>query len=227
MHSISTTDRRAFLLAGAGAAAAGLTAAPAAAQDAGGNAVPNLYPGWAGNEFRAILDHENAHLPAVITLIQQLGGTPRPKPNFKNLLQPNASAFANVSHVFERVGTAANFGAGPAIFSRQVLAFAASIGFIEAQHAGWLNSLFNLSHTTDVFGNDQDFQTPLTPAQVVNLASPFIVDLNGGPPPTYSNTPSRANDIQILNFTLLIEYLENDFYNLNVPRYFPAPQPQP
>ena len=218
------TLTRRGLVGGAIAAAAGaaLTTRAEAQAPAPPPGLPNLYPNWTGNEFNAILKHENAHLPAVINAIKALGGTPRPKPNFKNLAQPNVLAFGTVSHVFERVGTGANFGSGPAIFSKQVLAFAASIGFIEAQHAGWLNSLFNLSQTTDVFGNDQDFQGPLTPAQVVDLTSPFIVDLNGGPPPTYSMTPSRNNDIAVLNFVLLIEFLENDFYNINVPRFFPV-----
>lgn len=220
----SGQDRRAFVRGGIAAAAAvtGAALLPTSARAADTATLPNLYPDWNANLFQAILDHENAHLPAVIARIQALGGTPRPKPNFKNLRQPNVVAFGTVSHVFERVGTAANFAAGPAIFNRSTLAFAASIGFVEAQHAGWLNALFNLSHTTDVFGNDQDFQTGLTPAQVGDLVTPFIQDFNGAPAPNYSMTPSRANDLAILDFTLVIEYLENDFYNINVPLYFGA-----
>ena len=63
------------------------------------------------------------------------------------------------------------------------------------------------------------FEMPLTAAEVVTLAGPFITSLNGGPALTYSTTPSPANDIMILNFALALEYLESTFYNINVPIY--------
>jgi hypothetical protein len=45
---------------------------------------------------------------------------------------------------------------------------------------------------------------------------PFIASLNGGPDPT---KPLR-NDTDILNFALLLEYLEASFYNANVPKFY-------
>ncbi len=70
---------------------------------------------------------------------------------------------------------------------------------------------------TTVYGQSQSFETPLTQAEVIDLAGPFITSLNGGPPLSYSTTPSAQNDYAILNFALALEYLEAAFYNTNVP----------
>ncbi len=227
MKQNDTPDRRSFVrngaFAAAAAAGAALTGGRASAQPGpGGNALPNLYPGWNAQEFHAILDHEVKHVDAVVGLITQLGGTPRPKPNFKNLNQPNIVAFGSVSQALENTGVGAYLGAAPIIFSRAVLASAGSIALIEARHAGYLNVLFNDIHTMNLFGEDQTFERAFTVNEVVASATPFIQDLNGGPALTFGATPSRANDIAILNFALALEYLERDFYVLNVPKFFPV-----
>lgn len=219
MNREPMTDRRAFVL-GAGAAGVLLAGGEAAAQNPGGNALPNLFPGWTGRQFRAIRAHENAH---VQFLVQTLGASARPKPNFQNLEQANVRTFGTVAQSLENTGVGAYNGAAPVLFSRQYLSAAASIALVEAQHSGYLNTLLNVVQTTDVFGNEQQFAQPLTVQQVITLAGPFIKDLNGGPPLAYNATPSRTNDISILNFALALEYLEAEFYNVNVPKFFPTP----
>lgn len=213
-------SRRAFvrLSMGAAAAAAAGAAGSAAAADRG-TAVPNLYPNVNAREFQAIRRHEDAHVNFLVTA---LGSAARPKPNFKNLTQPNVRAFGTASQVFENTGVGAYLGAAPVIFSRQYLAAAASIALIEARHAGYLNVLFDGIMTDDVMGDEQSFEQPLTINEIVSLVTPFVQDLNGGPPLTFSMTPSRANDIAILNFALALEYLEATFYDINVPRFFPS-----
>lgn len=216
-------DRRSLLRGGVVAAAAvagvGLTARPARGD---GPALPNLYPNWNANLFTLLQDHEIAHVDAIVTLITNLGGTPRPRPNFKNLEQPDIVTFGTVSQALENTGVGAYLGAAPVLFSRAVLAAAGSIATIEARHAGYLNVLFNQPHTDNVFGDEQDFERALTIDEVVTAAGPFVQDLNGGPALSFNSTPSRTNDIAILNFALALEYLERDFYNINVPKFFPA-----
>ncbi len=168
--------------------------------------------------FIDIQRHENDH---VAFLVNALGTAARPKPVFRNLLQPSIQHFYGVSQALENTGVGAYLAAAPVINSRAILAAAGSIALIEARHAGWLNTLVGARLTTNAFGEEQSFERPLTIAEVVAAASPFIANLNG-PPLTFSTTPSDANDVAILNFALALEYLEAEFYNVNNPRFFGA-----
>ena len=214
------TDRRSFVKVGATmvAAATGLLATGSTAE-AAPTTIPNFYPNFNKRAFKAIQDDENAH---VAFLVNALGAAARPKPTFKNLEQPNLRAFVTTSNALENTGCGAYTGAAPVIFNRGFLGAAASIALIEARHAGYLNVLINNLSTINVFGVEEDFEKALTPQEVVNLAGPFIENLSGGPPLTFNATPSRANDIAILNFALALEYLEAEYYNINVPKFFPA-----
>ena len=180
-----------------------------AQQGGGGNPVAQA--------FADIRAHENAH---VQFLVNALGRNARPIPMFQNLRQPNLNQFVRTSQALENTGCGAYLGAAPVIHNRGILASAGSLALIEARHAGFLNNLAGAHITTNVLGVVQSFETPLTIQQVVNLASPFIRNLNGGPPLTFSLHPSAHNDIAILNFALALEYLEAAYYNLNVPVFF-------
>ncbi|MCA1559077.1 MAG: ferritin-like domain-containing protein [Acidobacteria bacterium] len=213
--STARATRRSFLgrslATSAGILAAHAVTWPAAASAQGvGGAQTRL-------NFRDIQRQENDH---VAFLLSALGSNARPKPTFQNLLQPNFREFFEVSQDLENTGVGAYLGAAPVIFDRGVLAAAGSIALIEGRHAGWVNTLVNDRITVNVFGQEQSFERPLTIAEVVSLAGPFIASLNGGPALTFSLTPSAANDVAILNFALALEFLEAEFYNLNVPEFF-------
>jgi len=171
------------------------------------------------NWFESIQQHENDH---VSFLVNALGASARPKPTFQNLEQRRFSDFVDVARVLENTGVGAYLGAAPMIDSMIYLAAAGSIMTIEARHAGFLNTLLKapITATADDDTADPSFDTPLTAAQVVAGAGPFIADLNGGPDVTYSTTPSPQNDVAILNFALALEYLEAEFYNINVPKFY-------
>ena len=214
------TDRRSFVKVGATmvAAATGLMATGSTAA-AAPTTVPNIYPNFNKRAFKAIQDDENAH---VAFLVNALGAAARPKPNFKNLLQPDLRSFVTTSNALENTGCGAYTGAAPVIFNRTFLGAAASIALIEARHAGYLNVLINNLSTINVMGMEEDFELALTQQQVLTLAGPFFADFNGGTVPGYNLTPSKANDIAILNFALALEYLEAEYYNVNVPKFFPV-----
>ena len=209
----SSRSRRAFLGGGALATAGaivGLTGGEAQA-DGGDHHISTA------TQFRAIQQHENDHVKFVVNA---LGDSARPKPTFQNLQARNRAAFFAQSQAFENTGVGAYLGAAPVLFSRANLAAAGSIAAIEARHSGYLNNLLGALTTRNVFGQNQTFERALTISEVTRLARPFIADLNGGPPLTFSPTPSAENDIAILNFALALEYLEAEFYNINVPRFF-------
>ena len=217
-HSDSVLGRRGFIRGTSallGSAAAGATVMFGTSDDAFGQTGPA--PGASLlQQLKLVQRHENAH---VTFLKGALGTSARPKPTFKNLLQPNLTAFLNTSRALENTGVGAYLGAAPAILSRSYLAAAGSIALIEARHAGYFNSIQSRPMTENLFGQELDFERAFTVAEVVTSASPFIASLNGGPALTFSSTPSASNDIAILNFALALEYLEAEYYNVNVPRY--------
>ena len=158
--------------------------------------------------FNEIMQDETAH---VQFLVKALGSAARPKPTFKGLEQADINSFAQVSMALENVGVGAYLGAAPAISSKAYLAAAGSILTIEARHAGFLDVLLK-----QPIAASGAFDKPLTQAEVVAAAGPFVASVNGGSDPS----AALKNDVDILNFALLLEYLESEFYNINVPKFF-------
>jgi len=158
--------------------------------------------------FEEIMRDENAH---VAFLVSALGSYARPKPSFKGLKQSDRENFYVLSRTFENVGVGAYLLAAPAISNKDYLAAAASILTIEARHASFLDALTGMP-----LSPNGSFDKPIPQAQIVSDVSPFIESLNGGPDPS----KPLMNDIDILNFALLLEYLEATFYDINVPHLF-------
>lgn len=211
----ANVERRRFLaqtatIVGGGIAAAGLMVGTS--EDVMAQAPVSI-----SAQMKLVQRHENDHVAA---LVAALGASARPKPTFQGLDTTSLAQFLSLSRTLENTGVGAYLGATPAIFDPNYLAAAGSIALVEARHAGLLNSLTSRAMTENVFGEERSFERALTVDEVVMLAGPFIASLNGGPPLTFSSARSAGNDIAILNFALALEYLEAEFYNINVPRYY-------
>ena len=215
------SSRRSFLqrslTAGAAAVPAALLAsAPAIGQARHAPGVPQLYPGWNTRNFREIQDDENTHVEFIVNA---LGSEARPKPTFKGLEQPNLRTFVEISQLLENTGVSAYHGAVPFISDKGILASAASIALVEAYHSGYLNTLLN----SPIVAFGAPFAPTLTFEQVAARVTPFIVSLNdphNAFPLPSSSDRRTITDVNILNFALIAEYLESEFYNINVPKFF-------
>ena len=202
------TSRRGFLGRSVASAAVIVPAASMLVAETAHAASQSAYHLTYTSAFREIKNDEDTH---VAFLKSALGGAARPKPTFKNLKQDDQSTFINLSRIFENTGVGAYLLAAPSISSKANLAAAGSILTIEARHAGYLDSI-----TANPLSPNGAFDKPIAQATIVSAVSPFIASLNGGSNPA----ATLKNDIDILNFALLLEYLEAEFYDINVPHFF-------
>jgi hypothetical protein len=216
------TSRRSFLGRGLAVAAvpAALAGVPGLADAASVNGpFPSYYNGSTKSKFQEIQYDEYTHVNILKGLIIGLGGTPRPTPTFTGIQNLSANQFLIMSEAFENTGVHAYLGAVPYISNPAVTFQAAQIALVEAYHSGFVNTLANVS----LLPGGIAAALPFTLEQVVNAVTPFISSLNdnGAFPASFSTTPSASNDLAILNFALLLELLEAEFYFYNVPALFP------
>jgi hypothetical protein len=215
--------RRAFLT-GALAAAAAAVARPAFAKKPPVKhfpRLPDLFPGQNLRNFLEILQDEEDH----IVQLTKLADNPRPMPTFQNLVAPTPEAFVQTAAMIENGGVGSYLQGLNAISQgghHDYFLTAAGITAVEAQHTGFLNTLLDAPIAPSAQANifQPGVATPIPPDQIANAVGPFIVSLNGGPPFTYNiNQVDDDNDQAIINFVLLLEFLEVEFYRANIQKF--------
>jgi hypothetical protein len=229
---------------GAVAALAGLAGCGGGDNNTANAATGPFTRGVVGNAFTEIMKDEDNHVAFLVAAITANGGTPRPAPTFDTtqaVWNPTSVAtFYELADALENTGTGAYTYATQYLVSvPSVLVSAAGIALVEGRHAGFLNALTGRPLLTDpsVAGDHNDptgktFPTlnggaiadasqevPQNPALVLQRAAPFLVNvnLNGGPPPPADTFPGGV--FEVLNYALLLEYLEKSWYDRNVPRF--------
>jgi hypothetical protein len=98
-----------------------------------------------------------------------MGGTPVAEATYDFGYGTDPVAFLATAAALENTGVSAYDGAAQYIQTPDLLPVAGGIVAVEARHASYLN----LINGTEPF--PASFETPLTPAEVLDIATPFIV----------------------------------------------------
>ena len=111
---------------------------------------------------------EQAHVDAVKSTIEKLGGTPVQKGDYNFPTLNTRNDVLNLLNVVEQTGVGAYLGAAGYIQNKDILAAAASIMQVEARHTALIRFLLDIPPVPDAF-------TPaLTPAEVLAKVKPFF-----------------------------------------------------
>ena len=114
-------------------------------------------------------DHEAEHVEVLTSVIESLDGEPVEEAEY-DFGYADLAGFLGVAAALENTGVSAYTGAAQyAIGSDEILTAALTIHGVEARHAAYLNVL------TGVAPFPEAFDPPLTPAEVLEIAGPFIV----------------------------------------------------
>jgi rubrerythrin len=165
--------------------------------------------------LKTVGDHEAAHVDALSATVEKLGGDPVAEGEYDFGYQ-TPSEFLGVAKALENTGVAAYAGAAPKVVSNDVLAAAAGIHSVEARHASFLN----LVDSDSPFPNAVDEAKSVD--EVLEIAGQFVT--SEVDPSVYETerpeeraTPDRkadddTSDVDVLNYALTLEHLENAFY---------------
>jgi len=116
-----------------------------------------------------IAAHEAAHVDTLTQVITQLGGQPVAEATY-DFGYADAAGFLATAQALEDTGVAAYQGAAPSLIEEdELLTAALTIHGVEARHASYL-ALLNA-----MIPFPEAFNPSLTPAEVLEIATPFIV----------------------------------------------------
>ncbi|KAG0328782.1 hypothetical protein BG004_002471 [Podila humilis] len=150
------------------------------------------------NRLMHIKEHEVTHVSVLTSVIQSMHGDAVPVCKYKFPLD-SLTSFLAVAQALENTGTSAYLGAASGL-SGDLLTAAATITTVEARHAAYLNELLGQS------GIPYAFDTPLTPKEIVTIASSFITscpyDLGVMPfTPLTATLPTKGSSKVMTSFT--------------------------
>ena len=163
--------------------------------------------------LRTVGAHEAAHVEQLTATVETLNGDPVGEGEY-DFGYETPSEFLGVAQALENTGVAAYAGAAPQIVNNDILGAAAGIHSVEARHASFLN----LVNGDSPFPAGVDEASSIS--EVLEIAGGFVT--SEVDPSVYEvsddrPTPDRkgddgTSDVDVLNYALTLEHLENAFY---------------
>jgi hypothetical protein len=126
--------------------------------------------GNAINDYLALIhSQEGTHVATLTDAVTRLGGTPVVEQTY-NFATAYAAphAFLQTAQALENTAVSAYDGAGAALKDPALLTAAGTIVAVEGEHAAYFNVVNNLMPAP------QPFETPLSRAEVMRIAAPFL-----------------------------------------------------
>ncbi|MBX0295649.1 ferritin-like domain-containing protein [Haloarcula nitratireducens] len=163
--------------------------------------------------LQTVGDHEAAHVKALSATVEKLGGTPVEEGEY-DFGYETPSEFLAVAKALENTGVAAYAGAAPMVVNNEVLGAAAGIHSVEARHASFLN----LVNGSSPFPKAVDEAKSMS--EVLEIAGQFVTsevdasvyELEDDRPAPQRKEEDDTSDVNVLNYALTLEHLENAFY---------------
>jgi hypothetical protein len=226
----SKRSRRSFLIRSATTAAVpGLVLVPSSLSRAAtpkrkpNPLPPRVSPALIRTLIMEIKNDEAAHVPILQEKLNDPGNelTPpiRPMPvlNTARLIQPNLKAFLETAAAFENTGSGTYGGALFAIQQTDEY-FRTAVGLctVESRHAAFLNALLGEALVPDF----APVEAPIDQGVTLSRVAPFVADPVVRLPAFDPINASDPNNFAVLDFLLYLEYIEAEFYRVNVPRFF-------
>ncbi|PSP38593.1 hypothetical protein BRC71_05410 [Halobacteriales archaeon QH_7_65_31] len=157
--------------------------------------------------------HEAAHVTALSDTVEQLNGTPVGEGEY-DFGYETPSEFLGVAQALENTGVSAYAGAAPQVVNNDVLAAAAGIHSVEARHAGFLNLVNGDLPFPDAVDEARSISEVLDIAGqfITSEVDPSVYETDEDRPTHDRKADNDTTDVNVLNYALTLEHLENAFY---------------
>ncbi|KAJ3866098.1 ferritin-like domain-containing protein [Lentinula novae-zelandiae] len=123
---------------------------------------------WMYGRLQEILEHEEAHVEFLKSVVSEAGGKPVERCVY-NFSYSDPRSFVELASKLETIGTAAYHGASAMLTDERYISASGAMFAIEARHSGWIDSsVRKVSAWSGAFG------VPLNCGQVLTLILPYI-----------------------------------------------------
>jgi rubrerythrin len=163
--------------------------------------------------LQTVGEHEAGHVSALTSTIEDLGGTPVGEGEY-DFGYETPSEFLQVGMALENTGVQAYAGAAPNVVNNDLLTVAAGIHSVEARHAAFLNLVNGEVPYPKAVDEAKSVSEVLEIAGqfVTSEVDPSVYELDEERPTADRKAENDVSDVDVLNYALTLEHLENAFY---------------